>query len=194
MDWSTVVSPPVTTPSHGNASPGATATMSPTATSFFTASFRRTSAFTPFAARPTVKSSNFSPIAMMNATSPAANSSPIAIAATIAIVMRSPDVILRRTNRALSARYAIGSPHSSTDTSAGSHHGEPPSQPTCPPFTCRTKPASTQSPLAATTHHDSAASQSPSRRASRRAQPPSSPSSVRRAFSPPQQQLITSSP
>ena len=58
---------------------------------------------------PTVKSSNFSPIAMMNATSPAANSSPIAIAAAIAIVMRSPDVILRRTNRALSARYAIPS-------------------------------------------------------------------------------------
>ena len=103
MDWSTVVSPPVTTPSHGNASPGETATVSPTAMPFFTASFSRISAFTPFEARPTVKASSFSPMAMMNATSPAANSSPIATAAAIASVIRSPDVILRRANRTLNA-------------------------------------------------------------------------------------------
>ncbi len=122
MDWSTVVSPVTTTPSHGNDSPGAIAITSPTAMFFFTASFRRMSAFTPFDARPTVKSSSFSPIAMMNATSPAANISPIAIAAIIAIVMSRPDVILRRANSVRSAPYAIGIPHSSTAPSAGSHH------------------------------------------------------------------------
>ena len=50
--------------------------------------------FSPFFARFVVASSKSAPIAMMKATSPAANRSPMAMAANMAMVIRRADEIL----------------------------------------------------------------------------------------------------
>ena len=55
---------------------------------------RLISFFSPFLARSVVISSKIAPIAMMNATSPAANRSPIPIAANMAIQIKRADEIL----------------------------------------------------------------------------------------------------
>ena len=107
MDWSTEVSPLTMTPSTGMVSPGSTRSRSPSRISSagmsssappvsrrpFTGA-RRMSCRRPFLARSVVASSSRAPTAMMKATSPAANRSPMAMAANMAMEMSSAEEIL----------------------------------------------------------------------------------------------------
>ena len=107
IDWSTEVSPLTMTPSTGTVSPGRIRSISPLTIfsagiiSSFPSRMRRPcvgarlmSFFSPFFARFVVASSKSAPIAMMKATSPAANRSPMAMAANMAMVIKRADEIL----------------------------------------------------------------------------------------------------
>ena len=136
IDWSTEVSPLRILPSTGIVSPGRMRRISPcrmssagTVSSIPSLSLRAfagarlISFFRPFFARFVVASSKSAPMAMINATSPAANRSPIAIAANMAMqIKRAEDILLmpglwimRHT-----ARYKRGIPLITTVTHAGS--------------------------------------------------------------------------
>ncbi len=106
IDWSTEVSPLTMTPSTGTVSPGRIRSISPWTIfsagiiSSFPSRMRRPcvgarlmSFFSPFFARFVVASSKSAPIAMMKATSPAANRSPMAMAANMAMVIKRADEI-----------------------------------------------------------------------------------------------------
>ena len=76
----------------------------------------------PFFARSVVASSRRAPRDIMKATSPAANISPIAIAAIIAIVIKSADEILLMPTLTMMRRidkYTKGIPHTITATQEG---------------------------------------------------------------------------
>ena len=136
IDWSTEVSPLMIVPSTGIVSPGRIRKISPclissagiisSFPSFSLRPFvgaRLISFFKPFFARFVVASSKSAPIAMINTTSPAANKSPIAIAANMAIQIKRADDILLMPGLWIIrhiARYKRGIPLITIVTHAGS--------------------------------------------------------------------------
>ena len=107
IDWSTEVVPSIISPSTGILSPGRTRRISfiLISSAAIISSFpfeilrpccgvRLISFFNPFFALSVVFSSKIAPIAIIKATSPAANKSPMAIAAIIAIEINNADEIL----------------------------------------------------------------------------------------------------
>ena len=107
MDWSTEVVPSIISPSTGIVSPGRTRRISSILISSAAiisslpfeilrpcCGVRLISFFKPFLALSVVFSSKIAPIAIIKTTSPAANKSPMAIAAIIAIQINSAEEIL----------------------------------------------------------------------------------------------------
>ena len=164
MDWSTEVSPLIMVPSAGTVSPGRMRRISPCRISsagiisdFPPVSLRPFAGarlirfFRPFFARFVVASSKSAPIAMINTTSPAANKSPIAMAADMAIQIKRADDILLMPGLWMTrhiARYKRGIPLMTTVTHAGSKGrkesgaGEPPSS----SIKCGTRSSSRNTP------------------------------------------------
>ena len=136
IDWSTEVSPPAMIPSTGMLSPGRILRRSPFLISSAEiisslpsrslrpiAGARLMSFFKPFLARLVVASSRSAPMAMIKATSPAANRSPMAIAANIAMLIKRADEILLMPGLWIIRqmdRYKSGMPQMTTVTQAGS--------------------------------------------------------------------------
>ena len=143
-DWSTDVSPLSIVPSTGIVSPGRMRSRSPRRISSAGISSslpprtrrpcvgaRPSRVLSPFLARLVVASSKMAPMAMMKATSPAANRSPMAMAANMAMLMSSAEEILLTPGlwtMRQRARYSSGSPLMHTVTQAGSK-GSRPSRP-----------------------------------------------------------------
>ena len=135
-DWSIAVSPQRTTPSMGTVSPGKTRRISPCRispagiiSSFPSLSLlpcvgvRLISFFNPFFALSVVISSRIAPTDIMKATSPAANKSPMATAANMAMVISNAEEILLMPGLWITrhtARYKRGIPQIKTVTQAGS--------------------------------------------------------------------------
>ena len=137
IDWSTEVSPLRIVPSTGIVSPGRILSTSPLrifsagTISSFPFVIRRPwvgarliSFFKPFLARFVVASSRIAPICIMNTTSPAANRSPMPIAAAMAIQISRAEEILLIPGSWMTlhiARYSKGMPQIKIVTHAGSN-------------------------------------------------------------------------
>ena len=130
--WSTEVSPEIITPSTGIVSPGRTRSTSPTRTSVAgiissPPDMRRavcgvscTSRSMPARALATVKSSSSAPSCMMNATSPAAKSWPVATDAMSASDTSTSALMSNTVIRPMTASSIIGTPQSMIATQAAS--------------------------------------------------------------------------
>ena len=133
-DWSTEVSPVSMTPSTGMVSPGSTRTVLPTlicstgtvlsfpfSITLPVSGARAIRFLSPFFARSVVMSSSNAPICIMNATSPAANRSPISMAAIMAMQISSAEEIFAMPRLWMTRqmdRYSSGMPQITTHTQA----------------------------------------------------------------------------